>query len=280
MRWDARFTDRSPVFGPLLPLSGWLQVHTRWPAVDDLNRLVERQTANRDAAIATHAGKPLYFAEPSKIIGKQVCGHYENGIYAAGQVPTRSENWHDFFNALVWITFPYAKAALNRIHYHVLNKALPATQPRPDKKRGARRDAATLFDESGVIVLSSKPELVALLRRHDWKTVFWRARKSVQVAMRFIVFGHALYEKALNPYVGMTGKGVFITVDDAFLQRPLVRQLPVIDRRLAGFLLRQLASNADLSPIPVLGYPGWFAANAQERFYDNRQYFRPYVGKK
>ena len=280
MAWDARFTDRTPLFEPLLLLSGWLQAHVRWPTVDDLNRLVEQQVASRNVAVVTHAGKPLRFIEPEKAVGKRASGHYENGIFATGQVPTRPENWHDFFNALVWITFPYAKAALNRIHHHALNKTLPAAQQRVDKKRGAWRDAATLFDESGVVVLSRRRELVALLRRHDWKAAFWRERTSVEAAMRFLVFGHALYEKALNPYVGMTGKGIFITVDDAFFQRPLAWQLPVIDRRLAGFLLRQLSSNADLSPIPVLGYPGWFSANTQESFYDNRQYFRPLVRKK
>ena len=32
---------------------------------------------------------------------------------------------------------------------------------------------------------------------------------------------------------------------------------------------------AELAPLPVLGVPGWWAANEAASFYDNRDYFRP-----
>ena len=96
---------------------------------------------------------------------------------------------------------------------------------------------------------------------------------------RFFVFGHALYEKALNPYIGMTGKGVFFKVEEGFLQKALTEQLQIIDQWLVDFLSRKLAATRDLSPIPVLGYPGWTDENTVEDFYDNRQYFRPKAGK-
>mgnify|MGYP002129520124 FL=1 len=39
---------------------------------------------------------------------------YEEFIGATGGVPTR-DNLHDFFNALVWLTFPLIKRQLNEI---------------------------------------------------------------------------------------------------------------------------------------------------------------------
>ncbi len=275
--WDAHFFTRSSIFEPFLPLSAFISAFNTWPTSQDLNRL--RQQIPFD--IATFSGMPLRFVP-------QVCKNidpannntavlpYERSIHLTGAVPTRTENWHDFFNALVWLTFPRAKAALNEIHVQSLNQAAQ----RKNEARGPLRDAATLFDESGVIVLCSQSELITLLQQHAWKAVFWQRRASVLTSMRFILFGHALYEKALRPYVGMTGKGVFFKVEDAFLQKPLTEQLQAIDRWLADFLLHRLSSNADLSPIPVLGYPGWTEVNACGDYYDNQQYFRPLARRK
>ncbi len=270
--WDAHFFTRSPIFEPFLPLSAFISVLDIWPTFQDLNVLKQQVSAG----VATFSGMPVRFVP-------QVCGNtdsangdssvlpYERSIHLTGAVPTRPENWHDFFNALVWLTFPCAKAALNQIHVQSPGHAVQ----RKNAARGPLRDAATLLDESGVIVLSSRSEWITLLRQHAWKTVFWQHRVSVPASMRFILFGHALYEKALKPYTGMTGKGVFFKVEEAFLEKPLTEQLQAVDRWLAGFLLHRLSSNADLSPIPVLGYPGWTEANACGDYYDNQQYFRP-----
>lgn len=276
--WDAHFFDRSLAFEPFLPLSGQIRVFTNWPAFQDLNNL--KQLACE--GVATCSGMPVQFVSQisegknSGYSGNAVPRHYENRIYLTGEVPTRQENWHDFFNALVWLTFPKAKAALNQIHFQSLHNNVRNEA----EKRGPLRDAATLFDESGVIVLSSRSEWITLLQQHKWKAVFWRHRASIPASMRFILFGHALYEKMLDPYLGLTGKGVFFEVDEVFLHKPLTDRLRIIDHWLADFLLHTLSSTADLSPIPVLGYPGWTDANANSDYYDNQRYFRPLASKK
>lgn len=277
-KWDAHFFDRSPAFEPFLPLSGQIAAFKNWPAFQDLNNLKQSMRAD----IATCSGMPVRFVSHSNEgknsghSGNTAIRQYENRIYLTGEVPTRKANWHDFFNTLVWLTFPRAKAALNHIHFQSLHN----NAENQIEKRGPFRDAATLFDESGVIVLSSRPEWIMLLRQHEWKTVFWRHRASLPASMRFILFGHALYEKMLDPYVGLTGKGVFFEVDEAFLQKPLADRLRTVDHWLADFLLHTLSTTADLSPIPVLGYPGWVDANADSDYYDNQRYFRPPARKK
>ncbi len=267
MDWNPRFYEVSPVFWPLKPLAEVILKHRQWPHCLDLMQMKQLT----DSCVATASGQPVCFVPQENIGNEMIKQQYESRIYLTGQVATRSRNWHDFFNALVWILFPQAKAALNRIHHDALSKA-PIDKT---AKRGPLRDAATLVDESGVIVLTSQPTLIDLLRRHEWKTVFWQHRKIVLASMRFMVFGHALYEKALNPYIGMTGKGVFFLVNEMFWQQSLTEQLKAVDLWLADFLIHKLISNADLSPIPILGYPEWLSDNRYADFYDNRSYFRP-----
>ena len=266
--WNPRFYRDSPIFEPVSSCAEILCTQTSWPTCQDLNVLTESVGSN----IVNSNSQPIVFVSHEKNnISNSFEQQYEPRIYLNGEVPTREKNWHDFFNALVWMMFPRTKAALNQIHYQVLARSNSCQS----QTRGPLRDAATLFDESGVVVLSSQSKWITLLRQHEWKTVFWRQRASVLSSLRFIVFGHALYEKALKPYVGMTGKCVFFQVEEAFITKPVAEQLKTVDQWLADFVLRKLSSSADLSPIPILGYPGWSEANASSDYYDNQWYFRP-----
>ena len=99
-----------------------------------------RSSPRRAEAIALHAqqrGKLPFEAQ------------YEPRCYLTGEVQTRANNWHDLFNALVWLTFPKTKAVLNARHYH----ALTVEEIASGSHRGAVRDVNTLLDESGVIVV-------------------------------------------------------------------------------------------------------------------------------
>lgn len=263
--WNPNFMDLSPMFGSFQHLKKYIAKMPYWPELSDLNHINSQQRQQ----IVTRSGKKICFVPT--ISGKQYFEQkYESKIYLTGQVQTRTENWHDFFNALVWQIFPRAKSVLNQLHYQTqllesLNKA---------KYRSVLRDAATHIDESGVIVVSSKKTLIQLLRDFEWKQLFWRKREAVLSSMRFFIFGHGLYEKALNPYIGMTGKGIIFNVNEAFLEQTLLDQLQSIDLMLEPFLLESLLSSSGLAPIPFLGYPGWAEGNNNEIYYENKKYFR------
>ena len=198
---------------------------------------------------------------------------YEPRCYLNGEVSTRKHNWHDLFNALVWLTFPRTKAALNARHYDALIEEGHLGKA----GRGAVRDVNTLFDESGVIVVHADAELAALLRDHLWKALFWQRRKQVLSGMRFYIFGHGLYEKALQPYVGMTGQGLLLAVEPAFFSWSLDQQMVHLDSLLADYLAasEHCRSTRELSPVPLLGMPGWDTNNESSDYYDNTAYFRP-----
>ena len=198
---------------------------------------------------------------------------YEPRCYLSGEVQTRPENWHDLFNALVWLTFPGAKAAINSRHYHALKHAVEEA----GSQRGKVRDMATLFDESGVIAVSSNTGLIELLRNFEWKQLFWKQREQVHAEMGFYILGHGLFEKALEPYIGMTAQGLLLHVPHEYFSWSLPVQLAYLDERVAQYLINpaNCISTRELSPVPLLGIPGWTAANNDAAFYDNAAYFRP-----
>lgn len=264
--WIPDFLQASVLFEPLRPAGNGLEHLHRWPDIGALEKLRD----NAAAPLVTRSGKPVRFV-PQNVAAREFTQQYEPRIYLAGEVQTRAHNWHDLFNALVWLTFPRAKAALNQLHYQVL------LQEHSNEKaqRSPLRDTATLFDESGVIVVSSDAGLSKLLQDFEWKQLFWRQRKAVCTHMRFFLFGHGLYEKALKPYTGMTGKGIILPVEQDFFHHPLAAQLAAADSMLDNFLSGGVAAPIVLSPVPLLGYPGWSPDNANEAYYGNSQYFRP-----
>lgn len=263
--WNRHFIDSSPLYSIFEHLKRPIAEMQRWPALSELNRL----RIGQGQSIQTRSGKEISFVPA--ITGKQPLEQkYEAKIFLTGEVQTRTNNWHDFFNALVWLVFPRAKSILNQLHYQM--QCLEAE--RQMMHRGALRDAATLFDESGVIVVCTEQALIESLKNFQWKELFWRRREEVLSSMRFFIFGHGLHEKALNPYPGMTGKGIIFHVNKAFLKKAQTGQLQVLDSMLESFLSEKLSSSADLQPIPLLGYPGWVEANNDEAYYDNKRYFR------
>jgi hypothetical protein len=262
--WNVDWLTASPMFAPLrgvgakLPTVGWPNAAVLDAMADESGRRIVNASGERIRFVEQRA-KPERFEQK-----------FEPSTYLRGEVPVRAFSWHDLFNALVWMAFPTAKAALNSRHFQAM-AARTATVRSPEE------DALTLFDEEGVAVLSSDPELLALLSSFKWRELFWERRDEVRQRMRFLLFGHALYEKALNPFVGMTGKGLLFPVPSRTIALPGEALSKEVDRLLALHIFspENLKSGSAFSPLPVLGIPGWWPENESETFYANEQYFRP-----
>ena len=182
---------------------------------------------------------------------------YEAFIRETAQVPTR-EGLHDFFNALCWMRFPLAKARLN--HLQAGEIARDGVQAR----RGPVRDAITVFDENAVLIQTpdSVWEALTAHRWHDALVV----QRALWADTRVWVFGHAALEKLVQPYKSIT----------AHLWRvPAGITQAALDAWLATDLQADKLATKPFSPLPVLGVPGWWPANADPSFYDDSQVFRP-----
>lgn len=251
---------RAPIFAPLQALLARLP-GDRWPTQAELTALA--------AGVRTANGLPLAFVPPVEIEGR---ASYEATIASTGAVPTRTDNWHDLFNALCWIAWPLAKAAMNAQHVAILEER-GAEEAR---RRGPERDALTLFDEGGVAVASSDPALLKLIRDFEWKELFWRRRADVLARMKFFAFGHACLEQSLAPYIGMVAKTVFVPVDELFHALPAEAQAARVDELLARHFASRtrFPSPKSMAPMPILGVPGWHFAAQDEAFYSDKDHFR------
>lgn len=240
-----------------------------FPVLEDYNALLPEG----EHRICVSNGKPLRFV--AQDYGKLPFeAQYEPRCYRQGEVQTRDENWHDLFNALVWFAFPAAKRAINARHYAALTSGQLADGR---SERGAVRDMNTLFDESGVVVPYADDSLADLLRGFSWKQLFWQRRSEIGSRMDFYLFGHGLYEKLLNPYIGLTGQGLLLKVESTFFDLPLPQRLRKLDDLIARYLddPAHCMATHELTPVPLLGIPGWTAENEHEVYYENTRYFRP-----
>ncbi len=225
-----------------------------WPSLARLNALAaSAQTCNA-------RGDLIRFVPPPA--SSLSAMHYETHIAATGEVPTR-ENWHDLFNALQWLSFPTMKATINARHAELLR----IRGPDEAKSRSVPRDVLTMVDESGVLVASEDDSLLELIRQFRWRELFVDRRAHVETKMRFVLVGHGLMEKAMRPFIGMTGKAILLNIAAS----------SSLDVAAANWLRddANLANSGTLAPLPLLGVPHWDARNEQPAFYENADYFRP-----
>lgn len=177
---------------------------------------------------------------------------YESFIFRTACIPTR-DNLHDLFNGLMWLSYPRSKRRLN-----VLQAEEIRARGGSASARGPLRDALTLFDENAAL-LQAPAALVEALRLRDWNALFVKRRAQWRSA-RLAIFGHALLEKLMQPRNAITAH-VWVVED-------------LSDDTLASSLDPERLAAKDFLPLPVLGVPGWWAANEAADFYDDADVFR------
>ncbi|WP_051534770.1 DUF3025 domain-containing protein [Deefgea rivuli] len=260
--WPLDFFRTIPAFAPILPFLS----HFKRPP-EHADWLTVTQT------IQTQGGATVRFVDPDSITQ-----YYELEIYQLGNVATRL-NWHDTFNAMVWQAYPKSKVALNALHYHAMH-AVPAEQTAGQgieehpATRGAQRDAATLFDECGLILPYSNPTLLELMISHQWNALFVDNPSAWGTEINALVFGHATFENLLAPFIGLTGKCWPVLVEAEFFSLSLLEQRQHLDGIIAEQInQRWLQRPRQLPPLPYLGIPNWWPEQTAD-FYANQSYFR------
>ena len=176
---------------------------------------------------------------------------YEAFIARTAQVPTR-DNLHDFFNGLVWLQMPQLKRRLHEL------QAGEIVRDGVQARRGPVRDAVTLLDENGAL-LQAPTALVEALRERRWHELF-QTHRALWREARLTLVGHALMDKLVQP------------------RKPITAHVLLVEEGcdpLAGFEPEALRLKKPFLPLPVLGVPGWWAANEARGFYDDAEVFRP-----
>jgi hypothetical protein len=106
------------------------------------------------------------------------------------------------------------------------------------------------------------------LQARDWLRLFVDLREQWK-QVHIVLFGHALLEKLVTPYKSITGHVYRVDSDvnphdEAALDAWLVQDLQPA----------KLATKP-YEPLPVLGVPRWWSANAERAYYEDTNVFRP-----
>jgi len=218
--------------------------------------------------LRNHLGAPLRFV-PQDALPEGMA--YEAFISATGNVPTR-DNLHDFFNALVWQSYPLIKRSLNAL------QAAQIAQDGIGKSRGPARDAATILDENGALLVVRDSDagraLVEDLRAHRWLPALYEKRAMFGRDLEVWLFGHALMEKLVAPRKAITAHTRVVFANDDYFALAHDARLAWLDRTVADTLADEGLQATAVTPLQVLGVPGWWPGQ-DEDFYLDTTVFRP-----
>lgn len=261
---SARFFDnidwRRPWLSPFLTIAEPLLQAPDWR--------VALNAAASEMGLRNHRGLPIQFL-PQECLPPQTA--YEEFISATGNVPTR-DNLHDFFNALVWLSFPKIKVQLNAIQAAEIERAGGRTLS--NGTRGKTRDAATLFDENAALLVVRDTNWIEAFRVHRWQEVFIERREAFERDCEVWLFGHALMEKLVTPYKAITAHAWPLTVENAFFDWSMHGKRCWLDETISRQLENGLMPS-DFTPLPVLGVPHWFDGQSDGFYADSAVFRRP-----
>lgn len=192
--FDPRFVARHPLLWPLAAAARPFADVSDWPPVATWGAVFAGVTT----APVRFTPAPPVPRRPRRAPPRTPSTLYDATIVERGLVPSREQHWHDFANALVWGTFPRAKAALHRRQGALVAARIDPTRPRLPPHRSRAQDGLAMIDEGGVIVLQAPATELRL------------------------VFGHAIYEGFVLGVRRMTARAVVVPVaaltDDALAQ--------------------------------------------------------------
>jgi hypothetical protein len=245
--WDPAVFGESPWYGWLEPALSEVAGQPGFPGPERWTELHAACAAEAGVAplcfVASPAKKPRRRARQRPI---QLASLYEGRIVERGEVPTRLDDWHDFFNALAFLCFPRAKWALHTRQHRIMQGRLGPEARRLPGARTREQDALALFDEGGIAV-AVEPALAAEQPEQPDAFAAWLCERVAQGAALPVPFGHALFEHLVAGHTDTLGT---------------VQVLPVAGTRAKGAALRAAVDQALAS---ALSDPGQFVAPSQAR---------------
>jgi len=229
--WDPKFYVRSPMFASLTKAATYFSHCTDWPGLADYNAMAKSFDLRNASGYALDfvAAKPKPRGRLRRQVAQATQLPYEERIYQKAEVSTRLGSWHDFFNALVWATYPKTKAALNQRQHAVSCQTLV---------RGREQDRLAMFDEGGLICLQTPSSEASVL-----------------------VFGHALFESYMLGQMEVYGMTHTLIQEETFTPSIDSAKLNNIDTEMAEHITQgllwipeQRPGRALLSTVKLTGF--------------------------
>jgi hypothetical protein len=238
------------------------------------DRFVARDIAALDAALSARCvGETAlrFAAQTDALLADGL--HFEERIARRGTIATREANTHDLFNALIWLTHPALKRAMNARQV--------ADIARVGKKERTRGQCAlTHFDEAGAIVWLDGDDLLAAWDAHDWRALFDTHRDAWGSRIAVTIVGHALFDYALAHDIMPVAKSIAVRMPGSAIEArsrdSSIDAWPDAEHAIAGAIAdaRWLTDPKELRPLPFAGVPGW-CATQDAAFFATAPCFRP-----
>jgi hypothetical protein len=216
--YDPRVLERSALLEDFRVVArSWLEC-SGWPTLERFTALVEEERRQR-APDQT----PVRFVPAARQRRRaaraplELAELYDGRIALDGDIPCLESSYHDLFNALVWAAFPRSKRALHRRQFQALQASLPPGVARLPNRRTRERDALTLFDEGGSVLLA----------------VADRPREPT----RAMLFGHALMDHVCFESGPVRSAAVRVVLQDDGANATGRELLDGVDRALCQLLL-------------------------------------------
>lgn len=193
--WSGHAYGESPWYFPLAALWRRFASQPQFPSPEQLSELYREQTSSQE--LPEGARRLRFASAPPKQKRRrtpiELASLYEGKIVELGEVPTRENDWHDFFNALTFVAFPRAKWALHERQYRLLERRIGADTRRLPGARTREQDALALFDEGGIALAVDNSHTQQLVDHPDAfeASVLALCKQGAAVALPF---GHALPE--------------------------------------------------------------------------------------
>lgn len=261
-RFEAKWLDAEPFADFASEFKALVRRFSEWPAVESYDEFV--------SAVAGRTSRPSELRPPPRFRpfdrdSVREAGGYESHVARFRVVPTRSNNWHDFFNMATWAHFPRLRWALNALHVGAVR-----AEADPRNGRTPAQNRAAHFDESGMVVLSSDAGVLMDLKQLRFKRVFWERRGALAQTTRFVLVGHGSMESLLTPHLGLAAKALLVHDPDVAERKE--KTCEFVDQLASARVARWSQRLEPLYPIPMLGIPGWSTNDCQE-LYDDARYF-------
>lgn len=207
--------SQHPLFGQLWQACQELLDLERWPTLEDWQNLQAR------AEELPEAFRSLSFIADQKLgqrkrrkLAKQKTNPlrpgqrlYEEAIIEAKEIPTRPENGHDYFNALIWFLFPLGKLALHEKAYRSYRES---DLPIQANLRNSLADCLTRLDEGSLLYFCEEGEAAeSCYEIFANRELAPRDKQQFCRLSQLSVFGHGLLDVHCQGKRGLT-VGVFV----------------------------------------------------------------------
>jgi hypothetical protein len=116
------------------------------------------------------------------------------------------------------------------------------------------------------VLLCAPPSSWRTLQNKQWQELFVTQRDGWHEA-QLVLFGHALLEKLLQPYKGITAHVLCVSM-------PKLATDKEVDAWLCQQLTPEFLETKPFLPMPIAGIPGWWPGNETPDFFEDKKVFR------